>query len=355
MYKNILSWLTVALFIPSCTNNSPDISVVCEEELKAGKVDCVIKWETFPIIDGKVKIYASTNPDIIPEKNPIAITDIANQFVTIAKYDSTQRYYYKLVFNKHHRVVTASRNIIIQGIQNFRDMGGYPARKGKTTRWGMVYRSAHIEALTYNTIKELKNIGIKTIIDLRTHAEKGESPQLQGCGINTICIPIGVSNQNSIIESLREGEIGNDSVSELISRMYRETVVYYRSEYKSMFDVLEKESNYPVLILSASGICRTGIASMFILSTLGVNEDVILSDYLRCNDFFNIPQASEFGYKLPEESQEALTTLLTAKVSFLNASKSQIERNYGNMSTYLSRGIGLTNDDVKQLRNILLN
>ena len=52
MYKNLLSWLTILLVLPSCSGTSPTISVVCEEN-NVG--NCIIKWETAPILKGQVK------------------------------------------------------------------------------------------------------------------------------------------------------------------------------------------------------------------------------------------------------------------------------------------------------------
>lgn len=354
MYKQLLGWLVALVIYPSCSSHSPGISVACEENPR-GRGNCVIKWETAPVIPGKVKIYASTDPELIPERNPIAIADISDQLATIVISDPSQRYYYKMVFNNRYRVVTASRNSVIPGVQNFRDIGGYPSSKGRSVRWGKLYRSGQIESLSYSTLREFKNIGIKTIIDLRSDEEEKIKPLSKDQGIQVLHIPVGVVNTNEVVQKLREGKINNDSIYRFMLRMNRDMVTYYRSEYKKVFDVLEDERNYPVLISCSSGIGRTAVASALILSAIGVNEDVIMEDFLRSNDFFDIPRASSFGYKLPVNSQEAITTLFSARPEFLNAAKRQIEKNYGNVSTYLDKGIGLSNEEIKNLKGILLH
>lgn len=96
------------------------------------------------------------------------------------------------------------------------------------------------------------------------------------------------------------------------------------------------------------------IVSALLLAALGVNEDVIMEDYRLSNDYFNIPKASKYAYKLPINSQEAITTIYSAKEDFLNAAKEQIESEYGSVQTYLKKGIGLSTEDLKQLRSILL-
>jgi len=355
MYRQLLGWLAALMLCPSCSDNSPSISVVCEEDPRVGRGNCIIKWETTPFIEGKVKIYASTDPERIPEKNPILTADISDQLATIVISDPTQRYYYKMVFNNRYRVVTASRNSVIPGIQNFRDIGGYAASKGKKVRWGMLYRSAQVESLSYSTFKELKNIGIKTVIDLRTYDEVAKAPKLEDQGFNVIHIPIGTVNTEDIMREVRQGRIKNDSIYRLMLRVNREMVTYYRAEYKKMFDVLDEEDNYPAMIVSMTGMDRTAIASAMILSALGVSDETIMTDYLRSNDFFDIPRASGYGYRLPVKTQEAITTLFSAREGFLNAAKNQVEKNYGNIPTYLDKGLGLTDENIRDLRNMLLH
>ena len=122
MYKNLLNCLALVLLLSSCSGIAPHISVVCEEN-NVG--NCIVKWETAPVIKGNVKVYASTDPDLIPEDIPVAIASISDQRMTIITTDPTQRYYYTLVFADKYRVKIATRNINIPGIQNFRDLGGY--------------------------------------------------------------------------------------------------------------------------------------------------------------------------------------------------------------------------------------
>ena len=170
MYKNLLSWLTILLVLPSCSDTPPTISVVCEEN-NVG--NCVIKWETTPLLKGQVQVYASTSPKSIPEDSPVAMSNISSGKMTIITEDPSQRYYYLMVFNNKYRVRVATRNVNIPGIQNFRDLGGYKSTDaGKTISWGMLYRSAQIDSISPCSRRELKNMGIRTIIDLRSEEER---------------------------------------------------------------------------------------------------------------------------------------------------------------------------------------
>ena len=152
MYKNLLNLLVLAVLLPSCSGTAPHISVVCEEN-NVG--NCIVKWEMAPLIKGNIKVYASTDPDFIPEDVPVAMADISDLKMTIVTNDPTKRYYYTLLFDDKYRVKIATRNINIPGVQNFRDLGGYPSYSTKKQmRWGMIYRSAEIDSLECSSRRE---------------------------------------------------------------------------------------------------------------------------------------------------------------------------------------------------------
>lgn len=351
MYKNLLNLLTLSILLPSCNGTPPLISVVCEEN-NVG--NCIVKWEITPLIKGTVKVYASTNPDYIPENIPAATADISDQRMTVVTTDPTRRYYYSLVFGDKYRIKIATRNVNIPGIQNFRDLGGYPSYSTrKETRWGMLYRSAEIDSLACCSLGELKNIGIKTMIDLRANAEVQKQSPLQK-EFRIIRIPIATGDMEDILKGIKEQKIKSDTVYRIVEQMNRDLIDRYTKEYRRIFDVLLDKKNYPVVVHSSSGKGRTGIVSALVLAALGVNEDIIMEDYRLSNDYFNIPAASKYAYQLPARSQEAITTLFSAREDFLNAAKEEAERKYGDIDTYLQEGIGLSKEEIKKLQSILL-
>lgn len=100
MYKNLLNLLVLAvLLLPAMALPS---HFRCMRRKQRGQLHC--KMGNGPLIKGNVKVYASTNPNHIPEDVPVAVANISDLKMTVITTDPTQRYYYTLVFADKYRV-----------------------------------------------------------------------------------------------------------------------------------------------------------------------------------------------------------------------------------------------------------
>lgn len=62
--------------------------------------------------------------------------------------------------------------IKLEGAYNFRDIGGYRTKDGKTVKTGLLYRSDELSKLSESDVALLEKIGIKTIVDYRAKRER---------------------------------------------------------------------------------------------------------------------------------------------------------------------------------------
>ena len=351
MYKNLLNGLALTLLLSACGRVTPHITAACEEDSASNSI--IMKWETRPAIEGEVKVFASTDPDHIRENRPVATAPIANQWMTIANNQPSQRHYYTLLFNDRYRVRVASRTVNVPGVQNFRDLGGYPVyAQHKRIRWGMLYRSARMDLSQPATRDKLNHLGIRTVIDLRTPSESPLPAGTLPGQPRVVHIPIPVDCLTDILADIDQQRIQPDTIGRIVERINRHIVAANAPAFRQMFDILLDKENYPAVIQCSTGKGRTGIASALVLSALGVNDDDIMTDYRLSR--FNIPTAISYVYELPVRSQEALITLFSARENFLNAAKDEIERTYGSVDEYLTKAVGLQKDEQRQLQEILL-
>ncbi len=352
MYKIVSGILISAFACMGCSSYQPSISVTCEEN---DTESTVLKWETFPAIDGSLKVYASANPYNIPLERPIATTRISEQRLTISIQSGEQRMYYAMLFNDEFPVMTASRNIIIPGAQNFRDIGGYPTLSREKVTWGKIYRSAQLDSLNQKGTKVLTNLGIKTIIDLRGEEEhNGQRAQLKS--FKTIKVPLYSKYLQSTLSRIQSGELANDSLHEIITLINIEIIDRNAKEFKKIFRALMDEKNYPVVIECTTGKMRTGLVTALLLKSLGVSDDIIMQDYELSNTplNFNLTNSYKIGYSLPEPAQEALTTIYTSHGECLYAALDYLLHKYSSMDQYLHKQVGLSNKEIKKLKTILL-
>ena len=352
MHKNLLNGLALTMLLSACGGATPHITVVCEENNVGNSI---VKWETKPALQGEVKIFASTDPDHIPEVKPVATADIAGQWTTVVTDDPAKRHYYTLLFNDKYRVRVATRNVNVPGVQNFRDLGGYPIySRHKRVRWGMLYRSAQIDVTQSATLDKLNRLGIRTIIDLRDTSERPQPALPPPTQPRIVQIPIPAGCLTDILTGIDRESIQSDTVYRIVERINRHIVAAHASAFRRVFDVLLDEDNYPAVIHCTTGKGRTGIATALVLSALGVNKEDIMEDYRLSNRYFDIPSATSYAYELPTRSQEALTTVYSAREGFLDAARNEIESTYGSVDEYLTQAVGLQKEEVRQLRKILL-
>lgn len=352
---NLLNGFALALMLSACGGATPHITVVCEENNVGNNI---VKWETKPALPGRVQVFASTDPDHIPETRPVASANIADQIVTVTNDDPLQRRYYTLLFDDRYRVRVASRNVRVPGVQNFRDLGGYPVyARHQRVRWGMLYRSAQMDLNQPATLQKLQALRIRTVIDLRDSAERAVTPPpafADNAGLRLVQVPIPVGRLADILDGIDQKRILSDTVNRIVERANRELVREHAADFRHLFNVLLDKDNYPAVIHCTSGKGRTGIATALVLAALGVDDESIMYDYRLSNLFFDIPTASSYAYQLPVPAQEAITTIYSARESFLDAAKDEVERRYGTVQNYLTRAIGLKKKELHNLQDILL-
>ena len=68
------------------------------------------------------------------------------------------------------------RVIDLEGTSNTRDIGGYLTSDLRTLHWRQIIRSENLSRLTASDFQKLEEIGVKTVIDLRTDREHHLSP-----------------------------------------------------------------------------------------------------------------------------------------------------------------------------------
>src|SRR6478672_6004931 len=228
-----------------------------------------------------------------------------------------------------------ARHLNLAGASNFRDLGGYRTRDGRTVRWRQIFRSNHLGHLTEADIEILRPLGLKSAFDFRGTEERVAAI----CGLAGIAVH-SLSIEPTVVAALRARRASglplssNDAV-EVMRESYRNYVRQNTPSFRALFALL-LEDRAPLVIHCTAGKDRTGFACALILYSLGVADDLIAEDYLLTNRFYRRdPSASS---DLPEDVRRVLASV---EASFLAAGFDAISTDYGNLESYLSDGLGL--------------
>jgi protein-tyrosine phosphatase len=228
-----------------------------------------------------------------------------------------------------------ARHLNLSGASNFRDLGGYATKDGRTVRWRQIFRSNHLGHLTDDDAAVLRSLGVKCAFDFRGTGERAEAL----CGLSDITVH-SLPVEPTVVAALRAIAAGGTPLSadhaiEVMRDSYRSYVQQNTPRYRALFAHL-LEDRAPLVIHCTAGKDRTGFACALILHTLGVPGEVISEDYLLTNRFYRRDPNS--GSDLPDHVKQVLGSVQPA---FLSAAFEAIDADYGNLETYLRDGIGL--------------
>jgi len=352
MLRNSTFLVLFLLLFTYCTREKVDIRVVCETSPPGYYT---IKWETFPPLEGTVKIYESSVPDSFNLYSPISESDINQGFKNIYFVRTTKRSYFKLIFNKEYSAITAERIIPMEGLYNFRDMGGYYNSTGKQTRWGKLYRSASLANVTLQDTKVLNNLEIQTVIDFRTDMERYDAPT-KYLAPKTINFPLRGNPYNLYFNRILSGEMRAGDVKVYAQDMFSFLLENNSDYFIKMFDTLLDEKNYPVLIDCATGRDRSAVASALILAALDIDFDQIINDYMLTNEQTDFSSCipNENIFLQDKEIQETFTAYFRVHKGTITYSFDKIIKEYGSMDNYFNTALKLTAEKREKLRKIML-
>jgi len=243
------------------------------------------------------------------------------------------------------------RVIDLQGTSNTRDIGGYATRDGHVLRWRQILRSDRLSKLTPEDFRKLEDIGVKTVIDLRTDREQEQEPTiwLGEHPPRILHFPIGDA-RDDWFSAQRRLLKGNRFTEEQAQRHmvagYQSFVEAGEASLRHTMEVVLDPANWPVLIHCSAGKDRSGIAVSLLLEALGVDREAIVQDYLLTNEVSHTRQkaallarertnARGVGRARTGPSAEAWFPIVGVDAEMLNAFYAEIDEHFGSVDAYL--------------------
>ena len=186
----------------------------------------------------------------------------------------------ELIYVKESPTVKGPRNMYIDGVENFRDIGGWGYIKQ-----GMLYRSGRFNedkeekvkvSITSGGLHEINHhLKIRTEIDLRrvsTNEVGGlreTDASVLGDRVNYIQLPMAYGGNNILTF---KGKLSGDDYE------YDNP-----GQIKWFFKYLSEEENYPINFHCSIGKDRTGCMAYLVEGLLGFDQETMYRDYMFTN------------------------------------------------------------------------
>ena len=254
----------------------------------------------------------------------------------------------------------------LQKLNNTRDLGGFPADGGRRIKHGKLIRSGKLYKLPRLTLSHLEKLGVTTVVDMRNGLERQDYPDSVIKGARQVNLPIelagaqGITQTKSLIKIWREESKRIESEFGTADRYMQD--VYERMLFdaqsqktlKEFFSLVIENENC-ILWHCSAGKDRTGIAAMLLEAVLGVDEELIIEDYVISNKFQRRKRtAQKIGLLIvpvAKDFKRILYALMIAKPEYITYAIDKIKERYGSVVKYCKQCLGLTDENIELLKN----
>jgi protein-tyrosine phosphatase len=237
-------------------------------------------------------------------------------------------------------VTAKGRRIELDGLFNLRDLGGYPTAHGEVP-WRTLLRSDALHQLDAAGVAALTELGLRTIIDLRTHVEVEIAPS-----------PLDQLTARHAHVSILGGDL--EGLPLELDAVYDFVVTECGTAIADAIRPLCAEGAFPALVHCTAGKDRTGIVVAMVLAVLGVPEQVIAADYALSAGYLDPRRTAAIGQLqvntgLGEDLHEGM---IVSPPQLIMSVLESARARHGSVAGYLLAH-GLSEADLAALRTAL--
>ena len=325
--------------------------------------EVVLSWKREASSYGRYSVWVSRNPDLsIPDFQ----TTTTDSYARVGEL-LPGTYYWKVKDSSGKEsdvdtfvVSNYVRSLDVDGIRNFRDLGGWKTESGKTLRYGRTYRSAGLKDTSGSALVDL---GVATELDLRAGEEYTNSVVPNKYGIRFV--QAGIMQADYV---LKDKSFYSMLTPEQIEEK-RHSEAAFKQEYADAlyeaFKLYTVEANYPILFHCTSGADRTGTFAFLLEGMLGVALEDLYRDFELTsfsmggkrwrsnierdesgNYFFN-----DDGYATVPDNYVAIGLLYKGLMTCYATGDGKLSSAIKN---YLRTDVGLTDEDFQAIEKIML-
>ncbi|GAA5813559.1 hypothetical protein MFLAVUS_007041 [Mucor flavus] len=285
--------------------------------------------------------------------------EVSNVVVNFFKRHEEDQYRKALSMGQHTSLIIP-RWVDIDGVRNFRDIGGWPLKDGSGyTRERIVFRSGHLCNLSTQGAAQLSALNVKATFDFRLGHEIKKDGIMQtipgvtrfGYNLyeNAIKTPDDLFKNLSVFLDGEEGfakgymiilESGKELIGDVLRYMIKELSTVERNA---------------IIIHCTAGKDRTGVFVMILLGLCGVDDEIIAKEYELSNiGYFDYEKDLDKRAERVGISADHMRSALSASYGGMKLTIKQLKEKYGSFEGYVHKGCGLTSEEIKLIRDIMV-
>ena len=226
------------------------------------------------------------------------------------------------------------RSLSFEGIENFRDLGGYQASYGPT-EFGVIYRSGSLSDMTDADLRFIEGLGIRSVVDLRSDEVKANysdrTREIEGIAHYSLSV-----NGNGRLAKDREDMVG--SYLEMLEEPHQARMILMAIAH------VEK----PLILHCVAGKDRTGVFAFLTLLANGVSFEDANADYLVSPVYLGKLRARSL-----ERNPDFPKAVMDPDALFMTEVWDRFLDRYGSLDSYLEDFLMMGEDDIRLLKNCL--
>jgi protein-tyrosine phosphatase len=245
---------------------------------------------------------------------------------------------------------------MLKNAPNFRDLGGVHTADGGVVRSGVVFRSGVLDQLDDDDVAVLRELGIHTILDVRSDDEVAARPNRLPAGVDVVHLPITdvSAAPMAILEQLERGDTEGLG-AEMLLQGNDAFVRRFADRFAAVVGVLADPERWPIVVHCTAGKDRTGFAVASLLWAAGADDEAVLTDYLRTNEHLAERHAQALAHAATRLADtEPLRAMMEVRAEYLAAARAAIDDVYGSTDVFVRDGLGLDDAVRARLRAALL-
>jgi protein-tyrosine phosphatase len=240
---------------------------------------------------------------------------------------------------------------------NFRDFGGKITASGQKIRSGILYRSGVWQKMNDHDKAHIISLDIQYVVDFRSIEEQEKTPALLP-GKARVSMPCNIDRiTRDRLRPLLFKPHANEKIIDVIDGVYVEMVDMMAKPMGNLVSLMLTPGAFPIIIHCRAGKDRTGFAAAMIQLFLGLDQESIIEEYLRSNEFLMpkisrvLKQARLFTFGLFPKTN--LQAAFEVKERYLLTAINRVNQHYGGVENYLLSG-GTTSEQLGRLKTLLL-